>query len=638
MEHESFEDESVAALLNESFVAIKVDREERPDLDQIYMSVCQLVSGRCGWPLTVLLTPDKKPFYVATYIPRDSRYGRAGMLDLLPRIIQLWQSEREKVALTADEIVKTLTSADDVVPEDAFSRGVLDDADAQYAARFDPEYGGFSSAPKFPCPHDLLYLMERNHQGSVPAAVSTTLRRMRQGGLFDHVGWGFHRYSTDREWKLPHFEKMLYDNALLCLAFAEAAQRTSDGVYTRTVREIAGYVDRVLTAPGGAFYSAEDADSEGEEGRFYLWSADELAGVLGPHAELAAAAFGIQRDGNFRDEATGTPTGRNVLFRSEAADERLRRENPDLEKSLEAIRQKLFRHRETRPRPLLDDKILTDWNGLMIAALSRAGSVLEDDDLVGQARAASEWILANMQPAPGRLWHRSRSGEAGIEGMLDDYAFLVWGLIELHQATFEMRWLEEAKSLADAQIDRFCDDKNGGFFLTDAATPIVLHRPRDFADGALPSGNSASVYNFARLFALTGNMRYYDLATGTLEAASSYVNRYPSAFGCLLLGAEVLTGNRTEIVIVGERESREVRSMIRTVRRCASRKVVALAVDSGNRNVVGRIAPFTKPMRPGDNGAAAYVCSNFTCDLPVYSAEELERKLKMRTSTDGTTA
>ncbi len=453
MAHESFEDEATAALLNEAFVCVKVDREERPDIDGIYMSVCQMMTGSGGWPLTIIMTPDRLPFFAATYIPKESRWGRQGLVELIPRLKVIWETRRDEVenaaAQTVAHLMQPRTEKGELRPEEILARTF-----AELQGQFDDEYGGFGNAPKFPMPHQIVFLLRHWQRTGAPDALrmaDKTLSAMRQGGIFDQLGYGFHRYSTDRQWLVPHFEKMLYDQALLTMAFTEAFQATGDEAHARTVREVLDYCIRDLRSPEGGFFTAEDADSEGEEGRFYLWRMEEIRRLLGPEEiRLATAAFSLAEEGNFVDPVEPERRGDNILHLSGSPAkiaEGLGMTEAAFLQRLEKVRLRLLAAREKRVRPQRDDKILTDWNGLMIAALARAARVLGEPRYLEAAREAIAFILAQMKTPDGRLLHRFCKGEAAVTANLDDYAFLIWGLIDAYEAGFNADDLREAIAL-----------------------------------------------------------------------------------------------------------------------------------------------------------------------------------------------
>jgi len=613
MEHESFEDEEVARLMNEAFVNIKVDREERPDVDGIYMTVAQMTTGHGGWPLTILMTPDRIPFMAATYIPRENQHGRVGMLNLVPRIRQAWAERRPALLESAASIQQHLESmASAEFGGRTLGTDVLRQGFGELSASFDRQHGGFGSAPKFPTPHRLLFLLRYWRRTEVEMALEMaeqTLASLRAGGVFDQVGFGFHRYSTDREWLLPHFEKMLYDQAMLMLAYAESLEASPDPARERVVREIAEYVLRDLTSPEGAFYSAEDADSEGEEGKFYVWSLDEVRAVLGEEeAGHAAAAWGLKPEGNYRDEASGRTTGLNIphLTSYEEADG-----------LLEKARLSLFEHRGMRERPLLDDKVLTDWNGLMIAALARAGRVLSDASLIAAARRSAAFIHETMGSS-GELLHRYRDGEAALQANLDDYAFLAWGEIELYQATFEPEHLQRAIQLTDSMVGRFLDADRGGFFFSAAGKADLIVRQREVYDGAVPSGNSVALYNLVRLARLTGRPDYEQLVSDTASAFSRQVASQPAAFTFFLSAMDMVIGPSQELVIVGDPDAEDTRSLLAVAREDYRPNLVVLLRPPGDAGrTIAELAPFTESFDLLDGRAAAYLCSGFACERPV---------------------
>ncbi|MCJ7808413.1 MAG: thioredoxin domain-containing protein, partial [Dehalococcoidia bacterium] len=463
MAHESFEDLEVGKLMNESFVSIKVDREERPDIDAVYMKVCQMMTGSGGWPLTIIMTPDKEPFFAATYIPRESRFGLIGMLDLIPRIKELWSTRQTEVLDSASQITGALRQASSDISNEELSESMLHLTYEQLASRFDQENGGFSIAPKFATPHNLLFLLRywaRTGNEQSLHMVEKTLQAMRSGGIYDHIGFGFHRYSTDTQWLVPHFEKMLYDQAMLAMAYTEAYQVTGKEEYAQTAHEIFDYILRDMTAPDGGFYSAEDADTDGEEGKFYLWTHQEIAQVLSvEEANLATIVFSIKKDGNF-SETDGRENISNILHLTETLEElavNLNISVHELKKNLEKIRKKLFAYREKRVHPHKDDKILTDWNGLMVAALSKGAQVLNEPHYASAAKRAIDFTLNNMLTSDGRLLHRFRDGQAALPAYIDDYAFLIYGMLELYETSFDSRYLEGAIALNGDLIDHFWD-------------------------------------------------------------------------------------------------------------------------------------------------------------------------------------
>jgi uncharacterized protein YyaL (SSP411 family) len=619
MAHESFEDAEVARLMNETFVSIKVDREERPDIDDIYMTVCQLLTGSGGWPLTIVMTPDKKPFFAATYIPKESRFGRLGMLELIPRIQELWRTQQEKIHQSADEIVATLTKiSSSSLSEEPLTEDALRLAYQQLSQRFDEQHGGFGTAPKFPTPHQLTFLLrywKRTGEADALEMVEKTLQAMQLGGIYDHVGFGFHRYATDSHWLVPHFEKMLYDQALLAIAYTEAYQTTGKREYERRAREIFTYVLREMTAPEGGFYSAEDADSEGEEGKFYLWTEEEIRQVLtGEEAELVIERFQIERHGNFHEEATRTRTGRNILHLSEPLAE--------LDVHLwERAREKLFHAREQRVHPHKDDKILTDWNGLMIAALAKAAQAFDEPRYAKAARQAAEFILTHLRDSRGRLLHRYRDGQSRISGFLDDYACFSWALLELYEATFEVRYLQIALEVNELLREYFWDEKQGGFFFTAADGEALLVRRKEIYDGAVPSGNSVALLNLLRLARMTGRPELEERAARLSRAFASAGLRSPVAHTQFLCGLAFALGPAYEVVIVGDPTAADAHEMLRVLRRAfVPNEVVLFRSSVEAMPQITHLAEFTRDLASVDGKATAYVCRNYHCSLPTTSA------------------
>jgi len=645
MEEESFEDEEVAAVLNDTFVPIKVDREERPDVDNIYMSVCQMMSGRGGWPLNVLLTPDRRPFYATTYLPKRGRMKRMGVMELAERVGELWADDRESLLADADKITDALKDASERPPDGSMpGTEVLTRAFDTLSNRFDEVKGGFGSQPKFPSPHNLLFLLrEYDRTGDERALdmVTKTLDSMRLGGIFDHVGFGFHRYSTDRHWLLPHFEKMLYDQAMLMLAYTEAYQVTGNDRYAETATDIHRYLVRDMQSGEGGFFSAEDADSltpegEREEGAFYVWTTDELREVLDEDdAEWVIEVFQARDGGNYADESTGKKTGGNILHLTRSLETVAEEESEDVEdlqRRWTRIRRRLLEVRDERPRPGLDDKILTDWNGLLIAALARAARVLsEGAPFRGSATDAASFLQQHMvqrgDDGSVRLRHRYRNGETAIHGHLDDYVFFGWGLIELYETTLDAGWLALAKELADAMLDRFEDDANGGFFFTADDAERLIVRPKEFYDGAMPSGNSAALSLLVRLSRMTGVTRYAEAAERLRAAAGEQVRSQPAGFTGFLVGLYEALAPSREVVIAGDLDEPGTQAMIEVVRQRYMPGTVLLHRPPGEHPAIADVAPFTEMQTVIEERPTAYVCHDFACQEPVQSAAELDKKL-----------
>jgi len=623
MAHESFEDPAVAALMNRYFINIKVDREERPDIDGVYMAVCQMMTGRGGWPLTILMTADKRPFYAATYIPRQDRFGQIGLLVLLPRIHEIWRTRRQDIVDKAEEAVAALRAGREAPPGAAPRIERLDAAFDQLARLFDGTNGGFGSRPKFPTPQNLLFLLrywKRTGNRHALGMAEATLRAMRRGGIYDQIGFGFHRYSVDPHWLVPHFEKMLYDQAMLAYAYTEAFQATGEKSHADTAREIFSYVLTRMTSPGGAFYSAEDADSEGEEGKYYLWRWEDVDGVLdGADADLIRRAFCFEKTGNFTDELTGRKTGLNIPHLAPATSGSGVTSpaiEPAREARVERARQALFAVRQRRVPPQKDDKILTDWNGLMIAALAKAGACLDDPACIDAARKAAAFILGRMRRPDGALLHRFRDGEAGIAATLDDYAFFTLALIELYEATGEASCLETALNLTGVLLTDFRDPR-GGFFFTPREAEEILIRQKEIFEGAMPSGNAVAVWNLLRLGRMTGETRLLDEAWNAAKAFDHDLRTSPGAYAQFMAALDFAFEPAREVVVVGDPDAEDTRELLRALRsRFLPRTVVILRPAGEASPPICRLAPYTRDMQRIDGRATAYVCTGNACLQP----------------------
>ena len=634
MAHESFEDAQVAELLNEAFVSIKVDREERPDIDDVYMTVAQMMIGRGGWPLNIIMTPDKVPFFAATYIPKESRWGQPGMLALIPTVLERWRTSRDELLGVADRLTAALQHMSQNAPGDELTESTLDLAFQQLSQRFDAQHGGFGTAPKFPTPHNLLFLLrywKRTGNERALNMVERTLQAMRRGGVFDHVGFGFHRYSTDADWLLPHFEKMLYDQAMLAMAYTEAYQATANEAYRQTAEEIFAYVLRDMMAPEGGFYSAEDADSEGEEGKFYLWTQRGLREVLGEEeADFVAGVFGVEPAGNFADEATRERTGKNILHLREPLAElafRLGLSEHELAERVEAARDKLFAHREGRVHPLKDDKVLTDWNGLMIAALAKGARAFNELRYTEAAERAANFILERMVRDDGRLLHRYRDGEAALPAYAADYAFLTWGLLELYEATFEVRYLERVLALNADLIEHFWDEEKGGFYSTSDDAEELLVRQKEIYDGAVPSANSVAMLNLLRLGRMSADPDLERKAARIDRAFSQGVRQAPAAHTQLLVAVDFARGPSYEVVIAGQSDAQDVRDMLRGLRTQFVPNKVVLFRPDGESPEIARVAEFTQYQPSIEGQATAYVCRNYNCEFPTTDTDTMLKLL-----------
>jgi uncharacterized protein len=625
MAHESFEDAGVARLLNQEYVAVKVDREERPDVDQIYMSACQSLTGRGGWPLSIFMTPDGKPFFAGTYFPKTARMGMSGFTELLQQIATLWKKDRERVLNAGEEITCALKSRSSPTgPGVRLGVETLEVGFDQLEKAFDARWGGFGSAPKFPTPHHLTFLIrwDRRHPDSQARPIVTrTLEAMRLGGIFDHIGLGFHRYSVDAQWLVPHFEKMLYDQALLAMAYTEAYQAWGDPFHAQVTREIFDYVLRDMTDPEGGFYSAEDADSEGHEGLFYIWTQEEVKKILGEETgDLFCRCYDITATGNF--EGKNIP---NLPLPLAKCAEREGRNPAELEKILEEARRTLFEVRKTRIHPLKDDKILTAWNGLMIAALAKGAQALEEPAYAQAAARSARFILERMKTPAGRLYRRFREGHLANPGYLEDYAFFVWGLLELYEATWELDFLEAAVRLHRDMVDLFWDEEQGGFYFTARDGEALITREKEIYDGAEPSGNSVALLNLLRLSRITGETVWEEKAESLIRAFAATVQGFPMGYTHFLNGLDWVVGPAREMVIAGDPESPDTRAMSRTLRHSFLPNKVLLFKPTGEEGErLARIAPFVRDHVPAGDRPQAYICEQYTCHRPLAEFSELK--------------
>ncbi|MFQ5832838.1 MAG: thioredoxin domain-containing protein [Candidatus Thorarchaeota archaeon] len=635
MERESFEDHEVAELMNVTFVNIKVDREERPDIDKVYMQVGQMMTGRGGWPLTIVMTPDKEPFFAATYISKDSIYGQLGMLELIPRLREIWETDRENITEITGRIQESLSRNQTASRQEELGQDTIDMAFSLFSRRFDDKRGGFGTAPKFPSPHNLMLLLrywKKTGDDWALHMVERTLQEMRRGGIFDQVGFGFHRYSTDANWLLPHFEKMLYDQAMLIMAYIEAFEVTGKSEYAEVVHEVVEYVLRDMTSPEGAFYSAEDADSEGVEGKFYVWSKKEIDSLLTKEeAEGFTTLYNVRKEGNFRDEASGEETGLNIphmTLTTESVAKDLKLTPDALQSLVMSARKKLAAAREKRVKPHRDDKVLVDWNGLFIAALAKAARSLHRSSYAETAERAVEFILTKMRSNTGRLFHRFREGEVAVDAFLDDYAFLIWGLIELYETTFDPKYLELALDLNETQLKHFWDDEGGAFFFTADDSEELLVRQKEAYDGAIPSGNSVSMLNLIRLARLLGEAELENRAAAIGKAFSSEVSRTHSGFSFMLAALDFALGPSHEIVIAGQADSKDTEAMLNALReRYLPSTVVLLRTEGEVSKQIDKLAPFSKFFDIVNGAATAHVCINHNCKLPTNDVNQMLKLL-----------
>jgi uncharacterized protein len=625
MEHESFENEAIAQLMNDNFINIKVDREERPDLDAIYMNATQMMTGHGGWPMTVFLTPEAKPFYAGTYFPPVDRHGMPGFPRILIALAEAYRTRRDEIEESAGGILNELQRLDQVLGgEGELSREILDHAADDLLRRLDPVHGGFGNKPKFPPSMTLSFLLrhyQRTKQQSALDAVELTLQKMARGGMYDQLGGGFHRYSVDEQWLVPHFEKMLYDNALLSRVYLDAYLVTGQEFYKQIATGTLDYVRREMTDAGGGFYSTQDADSEGEEGKFFVWTPAEVTALLGEEdAQLFNRYFDLSEMGNFE--------GHSILHVDNEKDviARLMKTTPErIDEIIKRGKEVLFNARETRIKPYRDEKILTAWNGLMLRSFAEAARVLGRDDYREVAINNANFVLTHLQ-REGRLLRTHKDGVSKLNGYLEDYAFLVDGLLALYEATFDLRWFTEARLLADTMITHFWDAEAGGFFFTSGDHEQLITRTKDFYDNATPAGNSVAAHVLLRLALLTGEERYRRLAEQILELTQTALRRAPSAFGHLLSALDLLLASPYEIAIVGAPDAADTRQLLDVVfQSYLPNKVVALAAPN-DKEAANAIKLLIE--RTAHNGrATAYVCRNFYCEAPVNDAAQLRAQL-----------
>jgi uncharacterized protein YyaL (SSP411 family) len=639
MEHESFEDSVVAQLMNEVFISIKVDREERPDIDNIYMTVCQMLTGSGGWPLTIIMTPDKKPFFAGTYFPKEERFGRMGMIELTRRINEAWKNNRDKIYESADNVSLAVSEVGTTKGDKEIDEEVLRSAFKQLNDRYDRQSGGFGTSPKFPSPHNLTFLLRywnRTGDNEALQMVESTLSKMYIGGIYDHVGFGFHRYSTDREWLVPHFEKMLYDQALLLNAYTEAYQATGNEKYSRIAEEIITYVLRDMTSTEGGFYSAEDADSEGEEGKFYLWSIDEVGKILDEEsAQIFIEVYNLQSAGNYVDEMTKSKNGKNIPHLGvdiHVIAEKYKIQLGELNEKLSQSRKKIFEARKRRVHPYKDDKILTDWNGLMIASLAKASRILGKVEYAEAAIKAMNFIMNDLRLDNGRLIHRYRDGEAGLTSNVDDYAFIIWGSLELYETTFRIEYLERAIELQELQLLHFWDAQNFGFFFTPDDGEKLLTRTKEIYDGAIPSGNSVSLLNLLKLSRLTSETKYEEFVSKMSMSFSEQVINSPSGSTMMLQAVDFAIGPSYEVLISSDnKEAKE--TMLNALNRLFIPNKVVLLQDKENKTKLESTVPFAQGYEILENEVLAYVCQNFVCNLPTNDPAKF-RELLMKKGSD----
>ena len=654
MAHESFENEEVAAIMNRQFVNIKVDREERPDVDRVYMSFVQATTGGGGWPMSVWLTPDLKPFVGGTYFPPEERYGQPAFKKVLERIATAWKEDHDKIVEQGSKIVEALRESQSAAPvEGKIDGSVADAAYRQLDRSYDPKEGGFGNAPKFPRPVTLNFLTRfyardpKSDAGKHALNMALfTLRKMAAGGMHDHIGGGFHRYSVDRYWHVPHFEKMLYDQAELALAYLDAFQITKDKQYEAVARDILDYVARDMTSKEGGFFSAEDADSpvvagigdpghsKTAEGAFYVWTKKEIDDALGDSTEVFDFHYGVQAHGNTPEGSDPHDEfrGKNILIErhtiAETA-ERLKKSEQEIRDSLAKSRQKLFVLRSTRPRPHLDDKIIAAWNGLMISAYARAAQVLNDSRYLEIATRAANFLRANLSDPSRKILYRNyREGRSDVEAFADDYAFVIQGLLDLYEASFDVEWLRFANELQETQDRLFFDEKNGGFFSTSGKDESVFLRMKDDNDGAEPAASSVAALNLLRLSQIRNEQSMSDRAKKTIGAFATTLSHFPSAMPQLLVALDYSLSKPRQIVIAGKKDAPETKALVNEVHRHFLPMTILLLADGGEgQKDLGEKNEAVRSMSPVEGKSAAYVCENFTCKAPVTDPKQLRELL-----------
>jgi uncharacterized protein YyaL (SSP411 family) len=655
MAHESFENEEVAAIMNREFVNIKVDREERPDVDRVYMTFVQATTGGGGWPMSVWLTPDLKPFVGGTYFPPEERYGQPAFKKVLEQIATAWRKDHDRIVEQGNRIVEALRESQSAAPgEGKIDSLVADAAYRQVDRTYDPKEGGFGNAPKFPRPVTLNFLTRffaRDSKGDdgkhALEMVLFTLRKMAAGGMHDHIGGGFHRYSVDRYWHVPHFEKMLYDQAQLAVAYLDAFQITKDKQYGSVARDILDYVARDMTSKEGGFFSAEDADSpvaavadrghvKTAEGAFYVWTKKEVDDVLGEAAEVFDFHYGVQAHGNAPEGSDPHDEfrGQNLLIERHTVREtaqRFSKSEEEIAKSLAQSRQKLFAVRVKRPRPHLDDKIIAAWNGLMISAYARAAQVLDEPRYLEIATRAAKFVQSRLYDSSSRILYRNyRAGRSEIEGFADDYAFVIQAVLDLYETSFDIEWLKFATQLQETQDRLFFDQKNGGYFSTSGKDESVFLRIKDDNDGAEPAASSVAALNLLRLSQILNQEQMAKSARKTIDAFAATISHFPSAMPQMLVALDYSLSKPRQIVIAGKKDTPETTALLNEVHRHFLPTAILLLADGGEgQNYLGGKNEAIRSMSPIDGKSAAYVCENFTCKAPVTDPKQFGDLLKL---------
>ena len=653
MAHESFENEETAAIMNRDFVNIKVDREERPDVDRIYMTFVQATTGGGGWPMSVWLTSDLKPFVGGTYFPPEDRYGQPAFRKVLDRIAAAWKSDHEKIAESGSKIVEALRESQSSAADASakIDKDVFEKAYQQLDRSFDPREGGFSTAPKFPRPVALNFLTRfyardpKNKDAKHALEMDLfTLRKMAAGGMHDHLGGGFHRYSVDRYWHVPHFEKMLYDQAQLANAYLDAFQITQDRQYADVARDILDYVARDMTSKDGGFFSAEDADSlfesgksEHGEGAFYVWTEKQVDDALGGDTDIFKYHFGVQPHGNAPEGSDPQDEfrGKNILIQRHAIAEtaqHFKKSEEEIRQSLARSREKLFSLRSKRPRPHLDDKIISAWNGLMISAYARAAQTVNEQRYLDAATRAARFVRASLYDEKSKILFRNyRDGRSAIEGFADDYAFVIEGLLDLYEASFDIEWLKFALELQETQDRLFLDEKAGGYFSTSGKDKSVVLRMKDDNDSAEPAASSVAARNLLRLAQFRNDKQFEERGRKTIDAFAATMNHFASAMPQLLVALDFASSKPRQIMIAGKIDSPETKALLKEVNQhFLPNKVVMLADSGSGQKFFAEKNEAIAAMSPVDGKSAAYVCENFTCKAPVTDPKALRDLLSAR--------
>ncbi len=627
MEQESFSDELTAKIMNEHFISIKVDREQRPDVDNIYMTAVQMMTGSGGWPLSAFLTPDGKPFYGGTYFPPRSAFGRPGFKKVLLTLADMWQNKRSELLDSADKITEALSQTSPQTHKQTLSADVFEKADTLFENSFDPKKGGFSIAPKFPQPTYISWLLTRFNRTNNPKTlqmVEKTLTEMANGGIYDHLGGGFHRYATDARWLIPHFEKMLYDQALISKAYIQTYQITANQTYAKIATEIFDYVLRDMTDPNGGFYSAEDADSEGREGLFYIWEKSEIENLLSlQHAEIFNRYYNITEKGNFEENKTIL----NITTPIEKIASKFKKEPAYIEEILNISRTALLDHRSKRIRPHRDDKIITAWNALMISSMAYGGAALDQPKYINAAEKAADFLL-NTLKKDNRLMRYYRDGKVVSNANLNDYAFTLTALIDLYQGTFDTRWLTEAQLLAEQMIELFYDTEQGGFYFTAKDIQNLIARPKPSHDGVIPSGNSAATLALLRLNRITAKNSYLEKAQKTLDYFSNNLIQSPISYTAMLTALDFAIGPTREVVVVAGSDQTDTNKMLNLLKKSyLPDTVVILKPRGAEAKTLETLAPYIAAYRSIDQKPTAYVCRNYVCKNPVNTTAQLKELL-----------